>query len=274
MKSNKANKPKAIPDENVYYPDVIPDATSEQLDALTREANIRRHNEITDAIKQRQLLKSSRIQASKSDKYLHTVDTLIEWASVASVSENPIHRVVVNGQPTITVPLYYFNFEEDLLTIKNLLETFLNQLKGAHCFESWGTNPYKGANYEEYIFTAVNITELKKYKFRLESEGQTRVIIPSNSKKWTKRELKKELHKIKTLGKFGTKELHLLETLIDLKPHPLITMEMGSSRGALKQLKATVQAKLNKLRSGWVIKHEGNDFNSTSSYRLIISDLK
>jgi len=244
--------------EQVYYPQTIPDRT-EELIKLSREAQIRQRQENLEEKRRGEDVKNARILASREDKYLHAINLIIEHAGAAIPVKN-----LDTGISTISysIPYHFFNFENHT-TYRNLLETFLSKLKEAGCFEDffmsthfWDTN---------FGFLHVDIHKLMVYKEQLTLFDNNR-IVGSTSKKWKKRDLKKELTRVKKIAKLGHKELDLLTILFDLQPHKLKELKISASRNALKQLKRIVNKKIS--ATGWVIKHEGNEFNSNSCYTL------
>lgn len=129
----------------VYYPEVIPDTLTPELERLSRKAKVREYNERIEEIKNIHSIKQQQIQDAKEDKDTHAINTIIKW--------------VESGKRTI--PYLYFNFcfEE-----QQEFRLFLDKLKNAGCFNSWSTNPFKDAYHSEFIFNNVNIPLLQQFR--------------------------------------------------------------------------------------------------------------
>lgn len=237
----KINKRVKQPSVQIYYPEEIPDTSTQEVERIAKELKTRENEERIEDIKKLHSIKEQRIQITKENKFSHAINTIIEWLKAGK-------RII---------PYLYFNFHHEE---QQEFALFLDKLKEAKCFSSWTVNPYKDAYHLEIIFSETNLNKLINYRNQLVNGANTQ------KKKWTKKALEKELKRIKTIIKLGTKELNLLVILFDLDPHKLVKLRGSGSVGALKQLKSTVNSKI--AKTGWVINHEGNDFNSTSCYRL------
>jgi len=115
----------------------------------------------------RETLKQNRILATKENKYLHAIDTIIERADL--------------GDENFSIDYYYFNFE-DRMDASKILEKFLSELAGAGCFEK-----YARANYAEGVrfgFIKANAAKLREFREKLNETyngtGKKRLEISSN----------------------------------------------------------------------------------------------
>ncbi len=131
--------------------EVVPDRTAE----IERQINEARKWEADRALKEKQhkeLLKQNRILATKENKYIHAIDTIIERAGL--------------GNENFSIDYYYFNFE-DRMDASKMLEKFLLELQNNGCFEKYiRTNYARGVRFS---FIKNNIIELKKFRKSLEN---------------------------------------------------------------------------------------------------------
>jgi hypothetical protein len=172
---NMNKKIKVLPDQ-VYYPQTIPDNTQELLDKAA-EANNRRHEELIALYSQRESFKYNRILATDKDKYIHAIDTILEWMKKVKDLGNPIGNA--GSQKFCTVDYYHFNFEGRMDVVSYIFEPFLNKLKKAGCFSDWTKQMYVRRN--NYSFENVNFNKLKEYKSKLETKNKEKGI-PNNSR--------------------------------------------------------------------------------------------
>ncbi|MBI1863843.1 hypothetical protein HYS03_01405 [Candidatus Woesebacteria bacterium] len=248
--------------KQAYYPQTLPDKT-EEFERLARETWVSEHRQDLEERRRREDAKNARIQASKEDKYLHAINLIIEHREA---KDSPIYLGNGNDPTSFSIPYYFFNFE-DHIKVRDLLEAFLFKLKNEGCFENFNRSPATPLG-SSMIFHKINLSKLKEYRDRLIKEQKSNGNIQFQSgKRWTKRELGKELTRIKSIVRLGAKELNLLTILFDLNPHKIAELKGLGSREALKQLKHTVNIKIIKT-TRWVIVHEGYGFNTASCYRL------
>ncbi len=97
----------------------------------------------------RELMKQNRILATKTDKYTHALDLIIEQAEFNG-----------NGS-SFNIDYYDFNFE-DRMDASKMLEKFLTELQGKGCFEQYGRTNYSGGT--KFGFIKVDIEKLKKLR--------------------------------------------------------------------------------------------------------------
>ena len=149
---------KTVTNSGVYYPQTIPDRTSE-FEKLARKVSEREHQRNLDERRRREDTKTARILASTKDKYLHAVDLISEYAEMAKNSQTT--RYADNGT-TFSIPYYFFNFEGHI-KVRDLLEAFLFKLKNAGCFENFNRSPATPLG-SSMVFHKIKLYKLKEYR--------------------------------------------------------------------------------------------------------------
>lgn len=101
----------------------------------------------------RELMKQTRMLATKIDKYAHALDLIIERAELTGDGSS------------FNIDYYDFNFE-DRMDASKMLEKFLTELQTNACFEQYGRTNYSGGT--KFGFSKVNIGKLKAFKEKRE----------------------------------------------------------------------------------------------------------
>ncbi|QQG43970.1 MAG: hypothetical protein HYW86_03850 [Candidatus Roizmanbacteria bacterium] len=128
----------------VYYPDIIPDTLTPQIEKLKEQSRQKAYKEKQEEAKKLWQEKQERITKTTDDKYVHTLKTIIEWASIKKR----------------TIPLQCFNFTN---MESSLFRAFLDKLKAYGCFDCWTINPYKDAYHTDIVFGNINTQLLNQY---------------------------------------------------------------------------------------------------------------
>lgn len=233
--------------EQVYYPETIPDKT-EELIKLSREADQREHQEILEDKRRREDAKNARILTSKVDKYVHAINTMIEFTEAA---KSPLSIENKNDPNRCTVPYFYFNFENRLDT-RLLFDSFLSELREAGCFKSynrWAT--YWDLNYTFDEIDIGKLIKLRKKQILKIIAGQT-----NTSQNFllfvSKRERKRIVSQIIEQVKLAKLERELVHALGDGESHKLKELSKILSTKALEETKSRAIEKLKAV--GWTIR--------------------
>ena len=250
-------------DEDVYYPEVIPDKTTEFIDELNRQDTIEkiRHKE-QDRKDKRLLLKlrHNRIMAylaTGMDEYVHTVDLIIKHAKGAKYSKKIQYS---DHGTTFSIPYYDFNFEN-----RNLLDSFLSRLQDEGCFMSFNGTITLYSQGSVYIFRKVDIENLEKFRkiYEIKAKKTFPLVNTLNLTNKDKEEIVKKI--INSCNLVG-KEAILIKKFGDMDKHTLEELRDATKSKAISQLKSSVKKKIEEI--DWTIKEYRGSWDIVSKYQL------
>jgi hypothetical protein len=104
----------------------------------------------------REAMKQKRILGTKEDKYLHTINVIIEHTKANK-----------RDGKAFSIDYFNFNFEAGMNAFK-IFKKFLDKLKDYGCFANYQKNSYPGKS--EISFSKLNLKRLKEYKKKLEKK--------------------------------------------------------------------------------------------------------
>ena len=141
--------------ENKWFgKDIVPQKSLADIQKEVGESQKWQRQQDLEDKRHRETLKQNRILATKENKYIHAIDTIIERADL--------------GNANFNIDYYYFNFE-DRMDASKMLEKFLSELAGAGCFEKYVRTNYAGG--VRFGFIKADPTKLREFKERLNKAG-------------------------------------------------------------------------------------------------------